>query len=139
MARVALDGETMRFEEHSEAMGRWFDVFAAPVEPRGRFALVFKDVTERRAAEQALEESRSAERRSRRRAELLARGLGGLAEANGLVGRHAAENSGAARGRATDMATLLSGQLGNGGRASCRRRTARTDRGGDHRVGSSRW
>ena len=55
--RVALGGEPLRFEQGSEAMGRWFDVFATPVEPRGRFAIVFKDVTERRQAEQALRES----------------------------------------------------------------------------------
>ena len=86
-ARVALEGETMRFEQASEAMGRWFDVFATPVEPRGRFALVFKDVTERRAAAQALEQSRAVERRSRRRAELLARVMGELEDVAGLEGR----------------------------------------------------
>lgn len=47
-ARVGLGGETLRFENGSEAMGRWFDVFAAPVLPRGRFALVFKDITEQK-------------------------------------------------------------------------------------------
>lgn len=51
-ARVALGGETLRFENGSEAMERWFDVFATPVEPRGRFALVFKDVTERKRIEE---------------------------------------------------------------------------------------
>ena len=55
--RVALGGEPLRFEQGSKAMGRWFDVFATPVEPRGRFAIVFEDVTERRQAEQALRES----------------------------------------------------------------------------------
>lgn len=56
-ARVALEGETLRFESGSDAMGRWFDVFAAPVAPRGRFGLVFRDITARRAAETALRES----------------------------------------------------------------------------------
>lgn len=56
-ARVALDGKVLRFEQSSEAMGRWFDVFATPVRPRGRFALVFKDVTERHASEARLRES----------------------------------------------------------------------------------
>lgn len=53
-AKVA-DGESMRFESGSEAMGRWFDVFAMPVEPRGRFAIVFRDVTDRKRAIDALE------------------------------------------------------------------------------------
>jgi PAS domain S-box-containing protein len=53
-ARVALGGERLRFEQESPAMGRWFNVFATPVEARGHFALVFSDVTERRRAERAL-------------------------------------------------------------------------------------
>ncbi len=56
-ARVALDGEPIRFEQGSEAMGRWFDVFALPVAPHGRFALVFRDQTKRHEAEVALVES----------------------------------------------------------------------------------
>ncbi|WP_228282428.1 PAS domain S-box protein [Rubrobacter tropicus] len=54
--RVGLGGETLRFEDGSEAMGRWFDVYASPVEPKGggRFTLVFKDITERKRAEEAL-------------------------------------------------------------------------------------
>ncbi|MDX1531334.1 MAG: PAS domain S-box protein, partial [Rhodothermales bacterium] len=56
-ARVALGGESLRFEQGSEVMGRWFDVFATPVEPRGRFAVVFKDVTEQRRAEVELRQS----------------------------------------------------------------------------------
>lgn len=56
-ARVALDGEPIRFEQGSQAMGRWFDVFALPVAPFGRFALVFRDQTTRREAEVALVES----------------------------------------------------------------------------------
>jgi len=53
-ARVGLHGETLRFEQSSDALGRCFDVFATPVGARGRFALVFKDVTERRQAEAVL-------------------------------------------------------------------------------------
>lgn len=59
-ARVGLARESVRFEQGSEAMGRWFDVFATPVGPVGRFAIVFRDETARREAELALE--RSAER-----------------------------------------------------------------------------
>jgi serine phosphatase RsbU (regulator of sigma subunit)/anti-sigma regulatory factor (Ser/Thr protein kinase) len=86
-ARVALEGETVRFESGSEAMGRWFDVWAGPVEPRGRFALVFKDVTERRRAELALRESEVAERHARERAELLADLVAGLDATEGVAPR----------------------------------------------------
>lgn len=55
--RVAA-GETMRFEAGSEAMGRHFDVFAAPVKPEGRFVLVFRDVTARLRVEREREEAR---------------------------------------------------------------------------------
>lgn len=51
--RVALEGETIRFQQGSEAMGRYFDVFATPVATPGRFALVFRDETASRTAEAA--------------------------------------------------------------------------------------
>jgi PAS domain S-box-containing protein len=86
--RVASGGEPLRFESGSEAMGRWFDVFAAPVGASGtRFALVFKDVTERRRAELALRESEIAERAARRRAELTARVLGEMETREGVRAR----------------------------------------------------
>ena len=53
-AQVALHGETLRFEQGSEAMGRWFEVFATPVEPIGQFAVVFKDQTARKKWETSL-------------------------------------------------------------------------------------
>ncbi|ULB11986.1 PAS domain-containing protein [Cereibacter azotoformans] len=56
-ARVGLGRETLRFELPSDAMGRWFNVFATPLSAHGRFAMVFKDVTERRRSEEALRES----------------------------------------------------------------------------------
>jgi PAS domain-containing protein len=56
-ARVGVDRATLRFEQGSAAMGRWLDVFAVPVDPAPRFALVFKDQTTRRQAEEALRES----------------------------------------------------------------------------------
>ena len=56
-SRVALGGGSVRFEQSSDAMGRRFDVFATAVPPKGRFALVFSDVTEQRTAELALRES----------------------------------------------------------------------------------
>jgi PAS domain S-box-containing protein len=52
--RVAYEGETVHFEDYSEAMGRWFSCFATPVQPYGRFAVVFKDTTEERAIQDAL-------------------------------------------------------------------------------------
>jgi PAS domain S-box-containing protein len=51
-ARVALGGETVRFEQGSEAMGRWFEVVATPLAEPRRFAIVFRDATQRHAAEQ---------------------------------------------------------------------------------------
>jgi two-component sensor histidine kinase len=46
--RVALDRVPERFQSESGPMGRWFDVFAMPVEPHGHFALVFRDITHER-------------------------------------------------------------------------------------------
>lgn len=48
--RVALTGETLRFEHGSSAMGRWFDVHALRVgDPQSRrIALLINDVSERR-------------------------------------------------------------------------------------------
>jgi PAS domain S-box-containing protein len=65
-AAVVRDAAPIRFQQESPAMGRTFDVFAMPVAPHGRFALVFADVTERRAALEALQES---ERRFRNMAD----------------------------------------------------------------------
>jgi len=61
-AEVAFGTESVRFEGQSDAMGRRFEVFAAPVAPRGRFALVFRDVTERRRAELILHASSERDR-----------------------------------------------------------------------------
>lgn len=58
-SRVALGGEALRFEQNSETLGRQFDVFATAVAPRGRFAIVFKDITARKATEAALIESQT--------------------------------------------------------------------------------
>lgn len=54
--RVATTGQPTRFISRSEAMGRWFDVYAfrigAPAERR--VAVLFNDITARREAEDAL-------------------------------------------------------------------------------------
>jgi PAS domain S-box-containing protein len=57
--RVAQTGEPIRFVNGSEAMNRWFDVYAFPVgraEDR-KVALLFNNITERRRTENALGES----------------------------------------------------------------------------------
>lgn len=53
--RVALEGETVRFERAVGALQRWYDVYAFP-RGEGRFALLFKDITERRRTQAALRE-----------------------------------------------------------------------------------
>ena len=57
--RVALTGEPLRMESYSSSLGRWYDVIAYRTSP-GRFAVVFTDITDRKAAEQ--ESHRSTER-----------------------------------------------------------------------------
>ena len=62
--RVALTGESVRFENHAAPMGRWFDVYASRLggaESR-RVALVFTNVTERKQAEAERERLLTAER-----------------------------------------------------------------------------
>ena len=56
---VALTGQAIRFENHAPAMNRWFEVYATRAgEPESRqVAVVFKNITERKLAEQALRES----------------------------------------------------------------------------------
>ncbi len=55
-ARVAETGEPIRFENYSEGMGRWFDVFASRVGGEGSrlVSVVFDDITERKRAEEEL-------------------------------------------------------------------------------------
>jgi PAS domain S-box-containing protein len=53
--RVSLGGEAVRFESYSETLGRWFSVFAFPVNGRQkrRVGALFSNITERKQAEQA--------------------------------------------------------------------------------------
>lgn len=57
--KVAATGESVRFEERGEGLGRWFSVYAfrvgAPEERR--VAALFTDITERRRAEEELAEA----------------------------------------------------------------------------------
>ncbi len=62
--RVALSGEPIRFVEGSEALNRWFDVYAFRIgEPESRkVAILFNNITERKRSETSL---RAAEERYR--------------------------------------------------------------------------
>ncbi len=51
--KVALSGESIRFECFSELLGRWYDVNAYSDKP-GYFAVVFRDISENKKKEQAL-------------------------------------------------------------------------------------
>lgn len=57
--RVALTGEPVRFENGSEAMNRWFEVYAFRTEEpeRRKVAILFKDITDRKQSEIALREN----------------------------------------------------------------------------------
>lgn len=55
---VALTGHAVRFENRSEAMNRWFDVYAARVGGAGssQVAIVFNNISERKQAEADIRE-----------------------------------------------------------------------------------
>ena len=53
---VAITGEPTQFENYSPALGRHYEVFAYRPAP-SQFAVVFKDITERKKSEEALRES----------------------------------------------------------------------------------
>jgi two-component sensor histidine kinase len=62
--RIARSRVAERFEDRAEALGRWYDVFALPVDApeQKRVAVIFHDILDRRRTEIALRES---EQRSR--------------------------------------------------------------------------
>jgi PAS domain S-box-containing protein len=51
--RVALTGETFRFESYSEQLGRWYDVSAFS-DKQGYFSVVFRDITSYKKIERDL-------------------------------------------------------------------------------------
>ena len=51
---LSTNGGVLRFEQGSQALDRWFDVFATSVGIPGRFAVVFKDQTQKRKADAAI-------------------------------------------------------------------------------------
>lgn len=68
---MAETGIATRFESHSVAMGRWFDVYASRIGESAQrlVALVFKDITAPKEAEAARESLLSAESSARKQAE----------------------------------------------------------------------
>lgn len=54
--KVALLGKDQTFEEYSEPLGQWYSVLAFSPE-KGYFATIFKNITDRKLAEQQLKES----------------------------------------------------------------------------------
>ncbi len=50
--RIALSGESQRFEDYNEELQKYFDILAYSTEP-GYFAVIFSDITERKLAEKA--------------------------------------------------------------------------------------
>jgi signal transduction histidine kinase/CheY-like chemotaxis protein len=54
--QVARSGRPLRFVQHSPAMGRWFNIYAAPTGDVGslQVAVLFTDVTEQKTAEMQL-------------------------------------------------------------------------------------
>ena len=52
--RVAKTGQPERFTQGSDTLGRWFDVYAFPAAQPGQVAILFTDISARRAAEQQL-------------------------------------------------------------------------------------
>ncbi|MCC5647349.1 response regulator [Nostoc sp. CHAB 5824] len=69
--QVALTGESVRFENGSEAMNRWFDVYACRTgQPEARkVALVFKDISDRVSHEAEREQILQREQTAREAAE----------------------------------------------------------------------
>ena len=55
--RVALTGESIRFENYSKPLKRWYGVLAYSTE-KGYFVSIFEDITERKLAEEAMKEAR---------------------------------------------------------------------------------
>nr|WP_242027009.1 ATP-binding protein [Leptolyngbya sp. FACHB-17] len=57
--QVALTGESVRFENSSQTLNRWFDVYACRTgEPEAhKVAIIFKDISDRKRAEESLRQA----------------------------------------------------------------------------------
>ncbi|MEW7849313.1 PAS domain S-box protein [Massilia aurea] len=77
---IARSGVARRFDEGSEAMGRWFTVYASRIAhpTRRRVALLFTDITSQKNAERALQASEAAARAAAAQAEADRRRLDAL-------------------------------------------------------------
>ena len=80
---IARSGVARRFEEGSEAMGKWFTVYASPIAHphKRRVALLFTDITRQKLAERALQASETAARAAAAQAEADRRRLDALLSA----------------------------------------------------------
>jgi PAS domain S-box-containing protein len=69
--RVALTGEATRFENGSEVMNRWFEVYAFPIGQREnhKVALLFKEISDRKVIETQREKLLQQEQAAREAAE----------------------------------------------------------------------
>ncbi len=58
--KIALTGESVRFEESSKALNRWFDVYGFRIggEESRKVALLFNDISQRKLAEDRLQRQR---------------------------------------------------------------------------------
>jgi signal transduction histidine kinase len=58
--KIALTGESARFENRAEALGRWYEVYAFRVEPpeNRQVAVFFNDITSRKQTQISLEEAK---------------------------------------------------------------------------------
>ena len=77
---IARSGVARRFDEGSEAMGRWFTVYASRIAhpTKRRVALLFTDITSQKDAERALQASEAAARAAAAQAEADRRRLDAL-------------------------------------------------------------